>query len=131
MDHLRELEAPDGGVLVHCAIGKDRTGILVALILAALGSPDRVIIEDYTRTGEADFTAFHAAELARIDDPERRARLVDRMHARPDTIAGLLAHVDERFGGAAAYLRINGLVDSELQQLATRLTCAQKEAESI
>jgi protein-tyrosine phosphatase len=43
---------------VHCSAGKDRTGIVVALVLAALGVPDEVIAADY-------------ALSARYLDPER------------------------------------------------------------
>lgn len=41
--------------------------------------------------------------------------------ADADTMAGLLSHLDERHDGAASYLRVNGLSDSELHRLAGRL----------
>ncbi len=40
--------------LVHCAHGKDRTGVLSALLLAACGVPDEDIIKDYARVSLAD-----------------------------------------------------------------------------
>ena len=116
------IEAPEGGVLVHCAVGKDRTGILIAVILAVLGTPDAVIVDDYTRTEEADLADFYAAELASIDDPNRRERIASRQHASADTMTGFLGHLNGRFGGASAYLRAHGLSDSDLHQLAERLT---------
>lgn len=118
------VDAPAGGVLMHCAIGKDRTGILSAVILSALGAPDEVVIDEYARTGAADLSAFFAAEMARIEDPVRRERMSHRQHAHPDTMAGLLVHLDQGFGGAASYLRAHGLSASELQVLAERLTAA-------
>ncbi len=60
--------------------------------------------------------------MARIDDPDRRSRIASRQHASADTMAGLLDHLDGRFGGASAYLRAHGLSDSDLHQLAERLT---------
>ncbi|WP_329403177.1 tyrosine-protein phosphatase [Streptomyces melanogenes] len=48
---LRTIAAPDSGPLVfHCASGKDRTGLLAALVLALLGVPEDVIVEDFTLT---------------------------------------------------------------------------------
>src|SRR5262249_14222437 len=40
-------DAPTGGVLVHCQVGRDRTGIVVALVLALAGVPDEAIVDDY------------------------------------------------------------------------------------
>jgi protein-tyrosine phosphatase len=40
-------------LVFHCAIGKDRTGILSAILLSILGIDDKVIIEDYTLSGPA------------------------------------------------------------------------------
>ncbi|MFI9405081.1 tyrosine-protein phosphatase [Nocardia sp. NPDC052316] len=44
------LAAADGPAVFHCASGKDRTGLLAALVLNLLGVPDPQIIEDFTRT---------------------------------------------------------------------------------
>lgn len=47
------LETEDGGFLVHCAAGKDRTGFAAALILHALGVDESVILSDYLFTNMA------------------------------------------------------------------------------
>lgn len=47
---LRIIGTADGGVLFHCAAGKDRTGILAAVVLALLGAGRNVIVEDYAAT---------------------------------------------------------------------------------
>ena len=44
----------DGPVLVHCMAGKDRTGIVVALVQAAIGVPLASIVEEYARSDEPD-----------------------------------------------------------------------------
>ena len=49
----RLLADPDGTpALIHCAAGKDRTGVLVAVLLSAIGVPDDAIVHDYAITGE-------------------------------------------------------------------------------
>jgi protein-tyrosine phosphatase len=60
-------------LIVHCAAGKDRTGVAVAVLLSALGVPREVVIEDYLLTNEAgDFERFirsrHAAQLGLADE---------------------------------------------------------------
>jgi protein-tyrosine phosphatase len=80
-------------VLVHCAAGKDRTGIAVALLLAALDIPHETIIEDYLLTNTCDILEFtlrqHQAQrgVAAGDHP---------LSTMPDDIRTVLfaAHVD-------------------------------------
>ena len=115
------IHAPSGGVLMHCAAGKDRTGILIAVLLAALGAPTEMIVTDYTAT-EGRLERFFAEEIAHVDDPQRRERLISRQHASPETMTALLCHLDERHGGAASYLARHGLTDRDLKLLAARLT---------
>ena len=113
------MQAPEGGVLVHCAAGKDRTGILIAIILALLGTPREVISEDYALT-EARLALHFAAELAAIADPIVRERVASRQHSTTETMDGLLSYLDD--GGAANYLRGNGITDTEIADLTTRMT---------
>lgn len=114
-------DAAPGGVLVHCSAGKDRTGILLAVLLSALGAPDAAIIDDYIET-EGRLVSYFADLLSTIDDDERRARVATYQHATADTMAGLLDHVRHHHGGAASYLRRHGVADQDLHRLAVRLT---------
>jgi hypothetical protein len=110
-----------GGVLVHCAAGKDRTGILVAVVLSLLGTPIEEIVDDYAET-ETRLAPYFAQELAAIEDDVRRERVAARQHATPETMAGLLAHLDERHGGAKEYVRAHGFDAADVDRLAARLT---------
>jgi protein-tyrosine phosphatase len=118
---LRIADAAPGGVLVHCSAGKDRTGILLAVLLSALGTPDAAIIDDYTRS-EGRLVTYFADLLSAIDDGHRRARVATYQHATADTMSGLLDHLRRCHGGAASYLRRHGVGDHELRRLAGRLT---------
>ena len=51
VEAVRTMAAPGGAVLVHCAAGKDRTGVVVALALAAAGVSRGAVVADYVATG--------------------------------------------------------------------------------
>jgi protein-tyrosine phosphatase len=113
------LLAPEGGVLIHCAAGKDRTGILVAIVLDALGTPADDIVEDYVRTA-ANLAPYLAAEFA-VADPDTREQIASRQRSTPATMQGLLADLRATHGDGAAYLRRNGFTLADLATLAQRL----------
>ena len=52
VEAVRTMAAPGGAVVVHCAAGKDRTGVVVALALAAAGVCREAIVADYVATGD-------------------------------------------------------------------------------
>ncbi|PRY32276.1 tyrosine-protein phosphatase [Pseudosporangium ferrugineum] len=85
--------APPGGVLVHCHGGRDRTGIVVALALAAAGVAPAAIAEDYALTADA---------LAA-------------------TMLNTLDHAEREYGGVEAYLRTAGVTRSEIDAVRERL----------
>ena len=123
-------EAPPGAVLVHCVAGKDRTGIVIALVLRLLGVPEGVVVDDYARS-EAGLTATFAAELEAIPDEAERTRWQSRQHSRPDTMRDLLRHLDDRHGGVAAYLEAAGLERRTLDQLSGRLLEVSPEPAAV
>lgn len=114
---VRALLEPDGlPVVIGCAAGKDRTGVTIALLLAAVGVPREVIVEDYTLTRERF--------AAPVDDPHltdwRNEPL--ELDCLPEYIGDALEHLDRRHGGAQAFLRRNGVTDVELDRLRDSLT---------
>jgi protein-tyrosine phosphatase len=89
-------------VLVHCAAGKDRTGVLVALALELLGVEHEVIGLDYSLTRERMPQVIARLEVEA--DRKRSSTLPEVMYgADPVTIERFLAAVDERFGGARGW----------------------------
>ncbi len=97
--------AARGGLLVQCAIGKDRTGVSVALLLAALGVPRDVILDDYSasnRARDAIFDAMAARNPGRAPPP---AALLDPLLAAdPDYLRAFWARLDVDYGGETGYL---------------------------
>ncbi|MFE7506240.1 tyrosine-protein phosphatase [Promicromonospora sp. NPDC057488] len=116
-----------GAVAFHCAAGQDRTGVLAASLLLALGADRDDIVADYVRTGENS-----AAIMARIAPVMRP--LMSRFGIELDAAAlaavstefsdapmrELFAMLTERHGDPLAPLRAAGLTDGLVAQLRAR-----------
>jgi protein-tyrosine phosphatase len=121
IDSVRAIARAHRAVLVHCAAGKDRTGVVVALALDAAGVDRDAIVADYLATRERI-----EAVMARLaSSPTYRAELEGHdahKHAPvPGTMNRVLELVDERFGGPENWLRLHGLGDTDLELLRRRL----------
>jgi len=116
-------EAPPGGVVVHCHGGKDRTGLVVALVLRLLGVDDELILDDYALTAER-LASRLAVQLEGVTDPVLRAEKIEMLDTRRETLAIVLDHLDERYGGAWPYLQAGGLTPAQREALVVRLTAA-------
>jgi protein-tyrosine phosphatase len=96
-------------VIVHCAAGKDRTGVLVALILALLGVPDDVIAEDYGLSARAMDTLLDRM-LERLPDQREAIMEVSKamLSATPGTITALLEALRAEHGSVEGYVAAHG-----------------------
>jgi protein tyrosine/serine phosphatase len=113
-------EAPAGAVLLHCMGGKDRTGLVTALILRAVGVPAAAVASDYALTEAALAPSAEEWVAAAPDEAERRRRVL-LQPAPAETMLDVLSWLDRRHAGAAAYLRRGGLGDAALRSLERRL----------
>jgi hypothetical protein len=109
--------AATGGIAVHCRVGRDRTGMLVALMLDVCGVPREVIREDFALSADA-LSPLYDALLDGETDPAVRLRLTRQRVTPPETIARALAHIDTAHGGPAAYLAGAGV---DVDRLRSRL----------
>jgi protein-tyrosine phosphatase len=118
---LRAIARARGAALVHCAAGKDRTGIVVALALDAAGVDRDTIVGDYVATAER----IEAIMARLVSSPTYRAELegddAQRHAPVPETMQRLLELVDERLGGSVHWLSAHGLGDPDLELLRRRL----------
>jgi protein tyrosine/serine phosphatase len=118
---VRTIARAEGAVLVHCAAGKDRTGVLVALALDAVGTDREHIVADYVASDQR----IEAIMARLIASPTYRAELEGtdpRAHApAAKTMERFLSLVDEHGGGSAAWLRSHGLGEDDLERLSRRL----------
>jgi protein-tyrosine phosphatase len=118
---LRSIAQDQGAALVHCAAGKDRTGVVVALALTVAGVRPEAIVADYAATGERA-----EAILSRLRRSPTYARDLDGQPAqshrpRPETMAAFLEQMDSRYGGVAGWLADHGLSPDGLDLLRAKL----------
>jgi protein-tyrosine phosphatase len=100
-------EAPEGGVVVHCMGGKDRTGLATALLLRMSGVGIEDIAADYALSEERLKTR-HDAWLAEAESEAERERL-RRIYATPaESMVGVLDELERRYGSVEGYLRAGG-----------------------
>ena len=113
-------DADPGGVLVHCAGGKDRTGLVSALLLRLAGVAPEDVAADYALS--EGFLAPRLEEwLAAAADDEERER-IRRISATPAAaMVKVLGQLEQRYGGAAGYLRAGGAGEDVLERARARL----------
>jgi protein-tyrosine phosphatase len=122
IDALRLIAYGEGATLVHCAAGKDRTGVVVALALAEVGVERAAIVDDYAMSGDR-----LAAVLARLAARRTYAgdlggeENVDKHRPKPVTMERLLAAMDDRHGGVPAWLRTHGWTEQDATALRRKL----------
>jgi protein-tyrosine phosphatase len=108
--------------LIHCTAGKDRTGLVVALILEVIGVPDDVIAADYAMSS-SHIDPGMAGDIQRIRAVSGTGRWIDlgALGSPPEVIYSALARVRQRSGSVPGYLLDNGLTRRDLEFLRTAL----------
>ena len=113
--------APTGTVLFHCTAGKDRTGIIAALLLGLVGVDASDIVDDYAQTAgliAPIVEEITAGAVARGADPKSFQRL---LASEPATMVATLAFIETEFGSVPAYLALIGLDETTITRLRNRL----------
>ncbi len=118
---LAVADARPGGVVIHCHAGKDRTGLVVAVLLALAGVPDEEIADDYALTASSLGPLIVEWLDEMSDDPIERARLTDLAVPRREAMLDALAYLTGRYGSAEGYLRSAGMGAASVDSLCRRL----------
>lgn len=119
----------DEAVLVHCTAGKDRTGLVVALALAAVGVERDDIVADYAATAENLRGEWTDRMLERVAEmgAELTPGMVEIVSLSPAPVmAALLERIDREHGSAADYLVAQGLDPADLDRLSASLIAANQ-----
>ena len=110
-------------VVVHCAAGKDRTGVIVALLLGSVGVSDDDIVHDYTLTQEI-LVDLRVKILERHPEWEETVIRRDENNdfgAPAENMHNFLNVVQERWGSIPKYLRAIGVSEHQLSAVANNL----------
>lgn len=113
---LSALAAPGAlPAVVNCTAGKDRTGLIVALMLGLAGVSEEAIVADYALSGACLAGVY-------LDEARRRAETQGFSYdllvlCDPDFMRATLAHLKKCYGGIESYVRTTGLGDAEIDRL--------------
>lgn len=115
------LVLPDDQALVyHCSAGKDRTGMMSAIILALLGVDDDTIIRDYLLTNEL----YDFARSRQLPSDNEMGTLVAKMNLTKGdgpVMRGFLDTINDGWGSMTAFVKEQlGLTDNEIRTLRQR-----------
>ena len=124
--HLKSIAGAP--TLIHCTAGKDRTGLGAALILVALGVPEKTIFEDYLVTNTCPILRSEIFEIVRaampMSEPDE-ARFMHLLGAREDSLQAALDAMIELSGSVEGYLRdALGVTDADRARFATLVSGA-------
>ncbi|HTQ92781.1 MAG TPA: tyrosine-protein phosphatase [Streptosporangiaceae bacterium] len=121
---LRSIARAEGATLVHCAAGKDRTGVVVALALSVAGVPAEAVVADYAASGERTEAIVARLGRSRLYSRDVNGKPAQLHQPRAETMAAFLEEMDARYGGVASWLADHGLSAADLAALRVKLRSA-------
>jgi protein-tyrosine phosphatase len=113
-------QASEGVVVVHCESGKDRTGLVAALLLRLVGVDRDVISTDYGLS-TANLAPILNPWVEEAADEDERVERLRISTSKPENMLGVLAELEHRYGGVEAYLRAGGASQQDLDAVKARL----------
>jgi protein-tyrosine phosphatase len=116
---FKTLAQSEGTVVFHCFAGKDRTGLVAAMSLALAGVDVDSIAADYAETDWQ--MAARSEQWLAAATPEKLDEMRDDLRCPPERIIGVLEHLEQRWGGAEAYLEAAGLSSTAIKRLRSKL----------
>ncbi|HVU11812.1 MAG TPA: tyrosine-protein phosphatase [Phototrophicaceae bacterium] len=118
---IATIAASEPGILFHCYAGKDRTGLIAAILLSTAGVPEDIIAQDYEQTSQH----IHHLVVQWHEDARKNGGSLDIVErdsgAAADEMLDALEYVRQRYGGIASYLRLIGITDTQSIRLKSML----------
>jgi protein-tyrosine phosphatase len=119
---LRTIADPrSGGVVVHCAAGKDRTGVVVALALSLVGVKRDAVVADYALTDERVAGVRKRLLATELYAADMERRTLESMRPHADNMERFLDRVDAEYGGVHGLAMALGVDEETVARLSRRL----------
>lgn len=112
-------------VVIHCYAGKDRTGIITALILALVGVHDSLIAADYAQSERHITHLVDEWRAYAVSKGEDMAQFERDNACAPETMLAMLAYVRETYGSVGDYLKVCGVSDDAVSRLRNKLIASE------
>jgi len=116
VEALRDIAYADGAAVVHCAAGKDRTGVVCAFALAVAGVPHEAIVADYVATDERIDAIVARLAASPTYAGDIHVEQTDRHRPRAETMERVLELVD-----VPGWLAGHGFGEGDVAALRARL----------
>jgi protein-tyrosine phosphatase len=110
----------EGPVLFHCFAGKDRTGLVAAMLLSLSGVEDEAIGADYAETDTQ--LANRYVEWLSKASPGRLEEMRAELRCPPAWMLGTLEYAEQRWGGLESYLESAGVSPANIDRLSAKLS---------
>ena len=124
---LRSIAHSEGAALVHCAAGKDRTGVVVALALTVAGVTPQAVVADYAATAERTEAIVARLLASPTYASDIGSKPADSHRPRPETMAAFLEQMDSRYGGVVRWLTDHDFSAADLRLLRAKLRRVAQE----
>jgi protein-tyrosine phosphatase len=109
----------EGPALFHCFAGKDRTGLVAAMLLSLAGVEHEAIGYDYAQT-DVQLATRYAEWLAKAA-PDRLEGMRDELRCPPEWMLRTLDYVEQKWGGVESYLEAAGVSPANIDRLTAKL----------
>uniref|UniRef100_A0A060T9N1 ARAD1D13134p n=1 Tax=Blastobotrys adeninivorans TaxID=409370 RepID=A0A060T9N1_BLAAD len=122
MLHLRD--RPNEGVLIHCTAGKDRTGLICALILLLAGVDGDIVSREYELTTEGlrDELPRLRSSVDENLDAEQAKGMLNMLSSKYDAMRVTIAMIEDVYGGPEGYFKTQcGLDDNDIATIRSNL----------
>jgi protein-tyrosine phosphatase len=113
------IASAEGPVLFYCFAGKDRTGLVAAMMLSLAGVEPEAIGADYAET-DAQLASRYEEWLAKAS-PRRLEAMRDELRCPPERMLSILEYIERLWGGVDAYLEAAGLTPAAIDRLSAKL----------